>query len=141
MSSMPLETCWAFNKFWNNKFCYKVASCWLFLLIQNVRFCVHLASSCEEPVLASSCPSLCLSACLEQGSSYRTDFCEISYMWLLVKFINTFRDTSSRRFTWRFWYINNISPLLVLFNWCKLCSLWFTRPKHSWRFKHNSPAW
>ena len=32
MSGMPLETCWAFNERWNNKFCYKVASCWLFLL-------------------------------------------------------------------------------------------------------------
>jgi len=32
MSGMPLKTCWAFNKFWNNKFYYKVASCWLFLL-------------------------------------------------------------------------------------------------------------
>jgi hypothetical protein len=33
MSGMPLETCRAFKKFWNNKFYYKVASCWLFLLI------------------------------------------------------------------------------------------------------------
>jgi hypothetical protein len=33
MSGMPLKTCWAFNKFWNNKFYYKVASFWLFLLI------------------------------------------------------------------------------------------------------------
>jgi len=32
MSGMPLETCWAFNERWNNKFCYNVASCWLFLL-------------------------------------------------------------------------------------------------------------
>ena len=32
MSGMPLETCWAFNERWNNKFHYKVASCWLFLL-------------------------------------------------------------------------------------------------------------
>jgi len=32
MSGVPLETCWAFNKLWNN-FYYKVASCWLFLLI------------------------------------------------------------------------------------------------------------
>jgi hypothetical protein len=32
MSGIPLETCWAFNEQWNNKFCYKVASCWLFLL-------------------------------------------------------------------------------------------------------------
>ena len=32
MRGVPLETCWAFNERWNNKFCYKVASCWLFLL-------------------------------------------------------------------------------------------------------------
>jgi hypothetical protein len=32
MSGMPLETCWAFNEPWNNKFYCKVASCWLFLL-------------------------------------------------------------------------------------------------------------
>ena len=31
MRVMPLETCWAFNERWNNKFYYKVASCWLFL--------------------------------------------------------------------------------------------------------------
>jgi hypothetical protein len=35
MSGMPLETCWAFSEFWNNKFYYKFASCWLFLLIQS----------------------------------------------------------------------------------------------------------
>jgi hypothetical protein len=28
-------TCWAFSKFWNNEFFYKVASCWLFLLIHT----------------------------------------------------------------------------------------------------------
>jgi len=32
MSGVPLETCWAFSEWWNNDFCYKVASCWLFLL-------------------------------------------------------------------------------------------------------------
>jgi hypothetical protein len=32
MSGVRLETCWAFNAQWNNKFCYKVASCCLFLL-------------------------------------------------------------------------------------------------------------
>ena len=32
MSGMPIETCWAFNKRWNDEFCYKVVSCWLFLL-------------------------------------------------------------------------------------------------------------
>jgi len=35
MSGVPLEKCWAFNKRWNNKFYYKVASCWLFLLIHT----------------------------------------------------------------------------------------------------------
>jgi hypothetical protein len=30
MSGVPLETCLAFNKLWNNKFYYKVASCWYF---------------------------------------------------------------------------------------------------------------
>ena len=38
MSDMPLETCWAFNKRWNNKFYYKVASGWLFLLINTYTF-------------------------------------------------------------------------------------------------------
>jgi hypothetical protein len=35
MSGMPLETCWTFNKRWNNKFYYKIASCWSFLLIHT----------------------------------------------------------------------------------------------------------
>jgi hypothetical protein len=38
MSGIPLETCWAFNKLWNNKLYYKVASGWLFLLIHTVLF-------------------------------------------------------------------------------------------------------
>jgi hypothetical protein len=32
MRGVSLETCWACNERWNNKFCYKVESCWLFLL-------------------------------------------------------------------------------------------------------------
>ena len=35
MSGVPLETHWAFNKLWSNKFSYKVASGWLFLLIHT----------------------------------------------------------------------------------------------------------
>ena len=30
MSCVPLETCWAFKKLWNNKIYYKAASCWYF---------------------------------------------------------------------------------------------------------------
>jgi hypothetical protein len=33
MSGVPLETCWAFSKLWNNKFYYKAASCWYFYWI------------------------------------------------------------------------------------------------------------
>ena len=32
ISDIPLETCWAFNVLWSNKFRYQVASCWLFIL-------------------------------------------------------------------------------------------------------------
>jgi len=48
MSGVPLETCWAFNKFWNNKFYYKVASCWLFLLISTGLY--HIHSQHQEPL-------------------------------------------------------------------------------------------
>jgi len=37
INDVPLETCWAFNELWNNKFRYQVASCWLLLL--NVHIC------------------------------------------------------------------------------------------------------
>jgi hypothetical protein len=39
MSGVPLETCWACNERWNNKFYYMDASCWLFFLsyLSNVR--------------------------------------------------------------------------------------------------------
>jgi len=30
MSGVPLKTCSAFNKLWNNKFYYKAASWWYF---------------------------------------------------------------------------------------------------------------
>jgi hypothetical protein len=46
MSGVPLETCWAFNKLWNNKFYYKVASCWLFLLIHTT---MHGAMNIKYP--------------------------------------------------------------------------------------------
>ena len=55
MSSVPLETCWAFNKFWNNNFYYKFATCWLFLLIHitmhgsmNIKFKICLNISTQH---------------------------------------------------------------------------------------------
>jgi hypothetical protein len=55
MSGVPLETCWAFNKRWNNKFYYKVASCWLFLLrtlcfARMLYFCVSYDSYNKQPL-------------------------------------------------------------------------------------------
>jgi len=41
MSGVPLETCWAFNKLWNNMCYSKAASCWYFywviLLLVNIQ--------------------------------------------------------------------------------------------------------
>jgi hypothetical protein len=55
MSGVPLETCWASNKRFNNKFCYKVASCWLFLLNHtamhgsiNIKFLHVLCTNCTK---------------------------------------------------------------------------------------------
>jgi hypothetical protein len=57
ISGIPLETCSAFNKFWNNKFYYKVASCWLFLLIHtamhgaiNIKFMFSMSVMEPAPV-------------------------------------------------------------------------------------------
>jgi hypothetical protein len=47
MSGLPLETCWAFNKHWNNKFYYKVTSCWLFLLIHTT---MHESMNIKSPL-------------------------------------------------------------------------------------------
>ena len=55
MSGVPLETCWAFNKLWNNKFHYKAASCWYFYWviydarIHEYQICgivLHVLSAC-----------------------------------------------------------------------------------------------
>jgi hypothetical protein len=42
---MPLETCLAFNKLWNNKFYYKAAFCWLFLLIHTT---IHISEDIKH---------------------------------------------------------------------------------------------
>jgi len=40
MSCVPLETCSAFNKLWNNKFYYKAASCWYFYWVLHIVPCI-----------------------------------------------------------------------------------------------------
>jgi hypothetical protein len=50
MRGMALETCWAFNERWNNKFYYKVASCWLFLLSHTtIHGSINIKSSIKLP--------------------------------------------------------------------------------------------
>ena len=53
MSDIPLETCWAFNELWNNKFRYQVASCWLLLLSLSVDY--MMAGSNERRVQLKTC--------------------------------------------------------------------------------------
>jgi len=57
MNGVPLETCWAFKKLWNNKFYYKAASCWYFYwvspvstswIIQIFFFLCWLLSTCRS---------------------------------------------------------------------------------------------
>jgi len=57
-SGMPLETCWAVNERWNNKFCYKVASCWLFLLSHTT-----MHGSMNIKFMSIAC--YCFNACCE----------------------------------------------------------------------------
>ena len=46
MSDIPLETYWAFNVLWNNKFRYQVASCWLLLLSNADIYLLQSHSTC-----------------------------------------------------------------------------------------------
>ena len=54
MSGMPPETYSAFNKFWNNKFYYWIASCWLFLLLHTT---MHGSMNTKSAVLILSVSS------------------------------------------------------------------------------------
>ena len=55
MSGLPLETCWAFNEQWNNKFCYKVISCWLFLLNHTTILLLQLLTQATPFFVATMC--------------------------------------------------------------------------------------
>jgi len=52
MSGVPLETCRAFNKLWNNKFYYKAASCWyIYWIIYDARILEYQV----QIVLSTNC--------------------------------------------------------------------------------------
>ena len=47
MSGVPLETCWAFNKLWNNKFYYKAASCYFYWVSYSIAYSIQHSPSSE----------------------------------------------------------------------------------------------
>ena len=64
MSGMQIETCWAFNERWNNKFYYNVASCWLFLLSHTA---MHGSMNIKRFLTRFKCLSLRKNFILEWG--------------------------------------------------------------------------
>ena len=102
MSGVLLETCWAFNKFWNNKFYYKVASCWLFLLIHtvmhrsmNMKHYIRFNSEgkcstsvrCSMPMLTMSCLWLVRASadcCVDHSILWIFDKNNILWLWELA---------------------------------------------------------
>jgi hypothetical protein len=59
MSGVLLETCWVFNKLWNNKFYYKAAFCWYFYwVIYDAR--IHEYQICKRQTDCESCACLLL---------------------------------------------------------------------------------
>ena len=60
MSGVPLETCWAFKKPWNNKFYCNAASCWYFYwVIYDARiheYQIHLHLQAEVKERVYLCP-------------------------------------------------------------------------------------
>ena len=84
MSGMPLETCWAFNERWFNKFYYKVASCWLFLLRHNLG--LDLKST-----LWKSCHSQ-----IRTGTTKNNWKRKHIYIFIRLLYFSVFRYTSHR---------------------------------------------
>jgi hypothetical protein len=63
MSGGPLETCWDFNKLWNNKFYYKAASCWYFYWIVYDARIHEYQKAIGESVCKGSFRNFIMSAC------------------------------------------------------------------------------
>jgi len=89
MSGVPLETCWAFNERWNNKFRYKVASCWLFLLnhttmhgSMNIKFI--LWSHCKTDQVMKSQIWDMIGSILKVGYFYQENFSMHDRVWMRI---------------------------------------------------------
>ena len=86
MRGMLLETCWAFNERWNNKFRYKVASCWLFLL-QILHMWTYSNINRNKHMQLSSLTNEYLEHTLKMPTQYMTPQHDIL---VVVKGINIF---------------------------------------------------
>jgi hypothetical protein len=92
MSGVPLETCWDFNKLWNNnKFYYKTVSCWNFYWV-----------NCKEAVAFSSkmlvpCWMICHFAGYVVGGWH-------DYSGLVTQ--NKVNEVQDLRFSQRCWRLN-----------------------------------
>ena len=92
MSAVPLETCWAFNKLWNNKFYYKAASCWHFYwVIYDARIHEYQNLIMMETYV-TSLP-------VRDLENFRPlDFCCISAFWYSEKKVNKFASSIDDNF-------------------------------------------
>ena len=87
ISGMPLETCWAFNKLWNNKFYYNVISCWLFLLIHTT---MHWSMNIK---LLIFCPAFIIRF-RQRDAFHQRNFFKFSKNSYLQKFQNQSTDNT-----------------------------------------------
>jgi hypothetical protein len=90
MSDVPLKTCSAFNKFWNNKFYYNVASCWLFLLIHTTVHGYVNIKFVQNCFISSTDRQTDISERLPHGCSWMTlkkKFAPIRKIWITLAYL------------------------------------------------------
>jgi hypothetical protein len=140
MSGVPLETCWAFNKRWNNTFYYKVASFWLFLLDNTVYLHTHTHMSVRtaqythfaslikhSQLLLHTDENLCLYWDPYTVKTYKIFLCSsrrIQNFWMLNLVLHKVATESS--------WVNNITVECSLLLGCGALMVTFTDvPKES----------
>jgi len=68
MSDIPLETCWACNELWNNKFRYQVASWWLLLLSRTtIHGSINIKSVISVAIFYMTSHGGCFCSCCFKG--------------------------------------------------------------------------
>jgi hypothetical protein len=128
MSSVPLETCLALNKLWNNKFYYKAASCW----------CFYWRMQYYELYV---CPSLRV----EQLGSHWTDLYGIWYMSIFRKSAENMEvslksDKNNGHLMWRAMYFLIIFRSILL-KMIKVLSWSFRCDRIQYNLLRQTDAW